>query len=158
MFSPPLISVDKGLFDDPLRFAYLLRDQVEFQAHARGYFGPFAQEPATSWATPLIVEHEGKPQVVTAATSRVRSYDLASGKELWDAEGLTTNAIPSPVTAGGMAQALLTAELLAPFVTKALADGGTRGDRWLRRFDRQRRALLRDYHLLPATRADQPPR
>ena len=54
VFSPPLISVDKGLFDDPLRFAYLLRDQVEFQAHARGYFGPFAQEPATSWATPHL--------------------------------------------------------------------------------------------------------
>jgi 2-polyprenyl-6-methoxyphenol hydroxylase-like FAD-dependent oxidoreductase len=53
-----------------------------------------------------------------------------------------------PVTAGGMAQALLTAELLAPFVQKALADGGARGDRWLSRFDRQRRALLRDYHLL----------
>jgi flavin-dependent dehydrogenase len=53
-----------------------------------------------------------------------------------------------PVTAGGMAQALLTAELLAPFVTKALGDGGANGDRWLRRFDRQRRALLRDYHLL----------
>jgi subtilisin len=54
VFAPPLISVDKGLFDDPLRFAYLLRDQVEFQAHARGYFGPFAQEPATSWATPHL--------------------------------------------------------------------------------------------------------
>jgi menaquinone-9 beta-reductase len=53
-----------------------------------------------------------------------------------------------PVTAGGMAQALLTAELLAPFVQKALADGGARGDRWLRRFDRGRRALLRDYQLL----------
>jgi flavin-dependent dehydrogenase len=50
-----------------------------------------------------------------------------------------------PVTAGGMAQALLTAELLAPLVKKALADGGARGDRWLSRFDRQRRALLRDY-------------
>ena len=53
-----------------------------------------------------------------------------------------------PVTAGGMAQALLTAELLAPFVARALADGGARGDRWLARFDRRRRALLRDYHLL----------
>jgi outer membrane protein assembly factor BamB len=60
------------------------------------------RDEPTSWATPLIVEHEGKPQVVTAATGRVRSYDLASGKELWDAEGLTTNAIPSPVTAGGI--------------------------------------------------------
>ena len=53
-----------------------------------------------------------------------------------------------PVTAGGMAQALLTAELLATFIPGALADGGARGDRWLRRFDRRRRALLRDYQLL----------
>jgi hypothetical protein len=54
VFAPPLISVDKGLFDDPLRFAYQLRDQIEFQAHARGYLGPFAAEPATSWAAPHL--------------------------------------------------------------------------------------------------------
>jgi subtilisin len=54
MFSPPLISVDKGLFDDPLRFAYQLRESIEFQAHSRGYLGPFAREPATSWATPHL--------------------------------------------------------------------------------------------------------
>jgi hypothetical protein len=54
MFAPPLISVDKRLFDDPLQFAYQLRDQVEFQAHGRGYLGPFATEPATSWATPHL--------------------------------------------------------------------------------------------------------
>ncbi len=53
-FGPPLISVDKALFDDPLQFAYALRDQVEFQAHSRGYFGPFSREPATSWATPHL--------------------------------------------------------------------------------------------------------
>src|SRR4029077_7131955 len=51
-FAPPLISVDKGLFDDPLQFAYHLREHIEFQAHGRGYLGPFAQEPATSWAAP----------------------------------------------------------------------------------------------------------
>ncbi len=54
VFSPPLISVDKGLFDDPLRFAYQLRESIEFQAHGRGYLGPFAREPATSWATPHL--------------------------------------------------------------------------------------------------------
>jgi subtilisin family serine protease len=54
VYSPPLISVDKGLFDDPLRFAYNLREQIEFQAHGRGYLGPFAREPATSWATPHL--------------------------------------------------------------------------------------------------------
>jgi subtilisin len=53
-FAPPLISVDKGLFDDPLDFAYQLREQVEFQAHGRGYLGPFAAEPATSWAAPHL--------------------------------------------------------------------------------------------------------
>src|SRR5262249_40798315 len=53
-FAPPLISVDKGLFDDPLAFAYRLQERVEFQAHARGYVGPFAAEPATSWAAPHL--------------------------------------------------------------------------------------------------------
>jgi subtilisin family serine protease len=53
-FAPPLLSVDKGLFGDPLEFAYLLREQVEFQAHGRGYLGPFATEPATSWAAPHL--------------------------------------------------------------------------------------------------------
>jgi hypothetical protein len=53
-FAPPLISVDKGIFEDPLQFVYQLHDQVEFQAHSRGYLGPFAQEPATSWAAPHL--------------------------------------------------------------------------------------------------------
>ena len=53
-FAPPLISVDKGLFDDPLQFAYNSASTVEFQAHGRGYLGPFAREPATSWATPHL--------------------------------------------------------------------------------------------------------
>ncbi len=53
-FAPPLLSVDKGHFDDPLAFAYDLREQIEFQAHGRGYLGPFATEPATSWAAPHL--------------------------------------------------------------------------------------------------------
>ena len=53
-FAAPLISVDKHLFADPLQFAYELRDQIEFLAHGRGYLGPFAQEPATSWAAPHL--------------------------------------------------------------------------------------------------------
>ncbi len=53
-FAPALVSVDKSLFADPQQFAYQLREQIEFQAHGRGYLGPFAQEPATSWATPHL--------------------------------------------------------------------------------------------------------
>jgi subtilisin len=53
-FAPPLISVDKHTFSDPLQFAYNLREQIEFQAHGRAHLGPFAHEPATSWAAPHL--------------------------------------------------------------------------------------------------------
>jgi subtilisin len=53
-FAPPLLSVDKGIFADPLQFAYNPHGQVEFQAHGRGYLGPFVAEPATSWAAPHL--------------------------------------------------------------------------------------------------------
>ena len=52
--SPPLISVDKAIFAEPLQYAYRLSEQVEFLADGRGYLGPFAKEPATSWATPHL--------------------------------------------------------------------------------------------------------
>ena len=60
------------------------------------------RDEMTSWATPLVVEHGGRTQVVTNATDRVRSYDFETGELLWDGEGATTNAIPSPVAAEGM--------------------------------------------------------
>jgi len=53
-FAPQLLSVDKRLFTDPLQFAYEPREQIEFLAHSRGYLGPFAAEPATSWAAPHL--------------------------------------------------------------------------------------------------------
>ncbi len=54
VFAPPLLSVDKGSFDDPLGFEYALNERIEFRAHGRGYVGPFASEPATSWAAPHL--------------------------------------------------------------------------------------------------------
>lgn len=54
VFAPPLVSVDKHLFANPLEFAYALREHVEFKAHSQGYYGPFSKEPATSWATPHL--------------------------------------------------------------------------------------------------------
>lgn len=60
------------------------------------------RDESTTWSTPLIVEQGGKTQVVVNATSKVRSYDLASGKQLWEGPGLTANAIPSPVYSDGV--------------------------------------------------------
>jgi outer membrane protein assembly factor BamB len=64
------------------------------------------RDEVTSWATPLIVERGGKTQVVVSATNRVRSYDLATGKVLWEAAGMTTNTIPSPVEKDGVVYAM----------------------------------------------------
>jgi outer membrane protein assembly factor BamB len=61
------------------------------------------RDEKTSWNTPLIVEHKGTTQVIVNATNRVRSYDLATGKELWQCGGQTMNAIPSAVAADGVA-------------------------------------------------------
>ena len=44
----------------------------------------------------------GKPQVVTGAQTRIRSYDLASGDVVWETAGLTANPIPSPVHGDGL--------------------------------------------------------
>lgn len=60
------------------------------------------REEATSWSTPLIVEHEGVAQVITAASKMVRSYDLKTGKLIWECAGLTGNAVPTPVAANGV--------------------------------------------------------
>jgi len=61
-----------------------------------------ARDEKTSWSTPLVVEHEGKPQVVVSATKRVRGYDLATGELLWECAGLTDNVVSSPVSGHGL--------------------------------------------------------
>lgn len=60
------------------------------------------RDKVTSWATPLIVESQSRIQVITSATGSIRSYDLATGEQIWQSTGMTVNVIPSPVAAGGM--------------------------------------------------------
>jgi outer membrane protein assembly factor BamB len=61
-----------------------------------------ARDEKTSWSTPLVVESEGRPQVVVSATKRVRGYDLATGALRWECSGLTDNVVSSPVFTRGM--------------------------------------------------------
>ncbi len=56
-----------------------------------------SRNEATTWSTPLVVVHEGRPQVIANATGRVRSYDLETGEQLWECGGMTQNVIPTPV-------------------------------------------------------------
>ena len=55
-----------------------------------------------TWATPLVVTHDGRQQVIVNAMNKVRSFDLQSGKLVWEGPGTTMNVIPSPVSGNGM--------------------------------------------------------
>lgn len=55
------------------------------------------RDELTSWTTPYVTEHEGKPQVVISGEKRIRSYDLATGNEIWQCGGMTANVVPTPV-------------------------------------------------------------
>ncbi len=60
------------------------------------------RDEPTSWNTPLVVEYEGGTQVIVNGKNRVRGYKLENGDLLWECGGMTLNAIPSPVAAGGV--------------------------------------------------------
>lgn len=64
------------------------------------------RDEKTTWTTPLIVTVDGRPQVIVSASQRIRSYDLASGKQVWECGGMTANVIPTPVSDFGMLYAL----------------------------------------------------
>jgi outer membrane protein assembly factor BamB len=60
------------------------------------------RDEVTTWATPLIVEHKGRTQVIVPGTNHVRSYDLKDGSLIWTGGEMTVNCIPSPVAADGI--------------------------------------------------------
>jgi outer membrane protein assembly factor BamB len=61
-----------------------------------------ARKEIDTWATPIVLEVNGRPQVVVPAMERVRAYDLANGSVVWESDGLTMNTIPSPVFEDGI--------------------------------------------------------
>lgn len=60
------------------------------------------RDEPTSWATPLVVSHAGRLQLVVNATKRVRGYESSTGRLLWECGGQTTNVIASPIAADGI--------------------------------------------------------
>jgi outer membrane protein assembly factor BamB len=60
------------------------------------------RDEPTSWATPVVVTVEGRPQVVASATNRIRGYELSTGKLVWECGGMTLNVVPTPVFRDGL--------------------------------------------------------
>ena len=55
----------------------------------------------SNWTTPLVWRNDRRTEIVTAATGGVRSYDV-NGALLWELTGMSTFAVPSPITANGL--------------------------------------------------------
>lgn len=83
------------------------------------------RDEKTSWSTPLIVNVDGKPQVVVSATRRVRGYDLRTGTLVWECAGLTDNVVASPVVHDGI---LIAGNSYYTQAMLALRLAGARGD------------------------------
>ncbi len=60
------------------------------------------RDEVSAWATPLVIDHNGRTQIITNASKRVRSYDLATGEVIWECGGQVSNVIPSPIQFGNL--------------------------------------------------------
>ena len=60
------------------------------------------RDEPSNWGTPLIVDHDGRKQVITTGQNKVRSYDLDTGQELWTCGGQQQRPVASPVKYGDM--------------------------------------------------------
>lgn len=85
------------------------------------------RDEQTSWTSPLIVNSGSTTQVVVNATSKVRSYDLTTGQEIWSVGPLTANSIPTAVPGNGMVYSMSGFRGAALFAVKLGAQGDVTG-------------------------------
>lgn len=58
------------------------------------------RDEPTCWATPLVIQHGGKKQVVMNGQNNARSYDAETGQELWRCGGQTERPVASAIYDG----------------------------------------------------------
>ena len=60
------------------------------------------RDEPTNWATPLVIEVNGKAQVIMNGENHAAAYDLETGEEIWRCGGQTQRPVASPVHADGI--------------------------------------------------------
>jgi len=60
------------------------------------------RQVANSWASPIIIKHADREQIITSANPLVNAYDPATGKELWRAKCLRGDVATSPTFANDL--------------------------------------------------------
>jgi outer membrane protein assembly factor BamB len=56
--------------------------------------------PRTAWSSPMIVNVDGKPQIVVSSAGSIDGYDPATGKQLWTFDDVGGNTVASPIPFG----------------------------------------------------------
>lgn len=56
----------------------------------------------SSWSTPFLWKTPQRTELITAASKKVRAYDPATGKLLWDLAGMSSIAVPTPFAVGDL--------------------------------------------------------
>mgnify|MGYP000892249288 FL=1 len=64
------------------------------------------REVPNSWTSPIVVEIEGRPQLITLTDPWALANDPADGAEIWRADCLGGDVAPSPIYAGGLVLAI----------------------------------------------------
>lgn len=60
------------------------------------------RDEPTAWSTPLVVEIDGRKQVIQAGQNFSRGYDLETGEEIWKASGLSQRPVACPIVFGNV--------------------------------------------------------
>ena len=90
----------------PIIFENLVILQVDTEMGDASYIAAFdrsngkqvwktARKNRASWSTPVVVRGSKRVELIASGAESVTSYDPATGKELWQTEGLVSHAIPS---------------------------------------------------------------
>jgi outer membrane protein assembly factor BamB len=61
-----------------------------------------ARQAQVSWTVPVILDVDGRKQMIVSGTEDLIAYDPRSGKEIWKTEGVGGNSVHTPVFGHGM--------------------------------------------------------
>jgi len=101
-----LLQLDQGADVDGLSMLYALDGQTGKVVWQR------PRKVGASWASPIVIEAAGRAQIITLAAPWVTAYAPEDGAELWHADCLNDEIVPSPIFAGGFVMAIHPAQEL----------------------------------------------
>jgi formylglycine-generating enzyme required for sulfatase activity len=93
------LQLDQGAEEDGKSMLYALDGQTGKVVWQR------PRKVGSSWVSPIVIQAAGKAQIITLAVPWVMAYAPEDGAELWRADCLNDEVVPSPVFAGGLVMA-----------------------------------------------------